>query len=191
MDRQIDMTKLPIPESYWVEDGLFLAGEYPASYDPETARKRLESFLEVGIRTFINLTQPHELPSYSSILKEQAHIYDYDLAYRRFPIRDHGVPSGLVMTQILDTIDESIQDGKPVYVHCWGGVGRTGVIVGCYLVRHGYSANQAVLRVDELYKTRPHNYFLPSSPETQEQFEFIHNWYEEPSRNTKPRYCEG
>ena len=28
-------------------------------------------------------------------------------------------------------------DGRKVYVHCWGGVGRTGTVVGCYLVRQG------------------------------------------------------
>lgn len=188
------MTNLPIPESYWVTDGLFLAGEYPASYDAETARRRLEAFLEAGIRTFINLTQPHELPSYSAILKEQSHIYDYDLAYRRFPIRDHGVPSPLVMSQILDAIEDSIMNGKPVYAHCWGGVGRTGLVVGCYLIRRGLSPEQAIQRLDELYKTRPTNYFLPTSPETEEQFDFIRNWREEPAaapRETKPRYCEG
>ncbi|MFZ5949388.1 MAG: fused DSP-PTPase phosphatase/NAD kinase-like protein [Candidatus Rifleibacteriota bacterium] len=27
--------------------------------------------------------------------------------------------------------------GKPVYVHCWGGLGRTGVVVGCWSRRHG------------------------------------------------------
>src|SRR5688572_31848257 len=114
--------KLPIPESYWLEENRFLAGEYPGSYNPESARRRIESFLECGIRSFIDLTQSHELISYESLLKEQARIYDLQISYHRFAIRDHQVPSTETMINILDTIDNEIQNGNPVYVHCWGGV---------------------------------------------------------------------
>src|SRR5512133_3835071 len=106
------MMKLPIIESYWVEENLFLAGEYPGGYNPEEARRRMDAFLEAGIRTFIDLTQPHELVPYEPILKEQAHIYDYMTVYHRFAIRDHGVPSVQTMTLILDTIDSAIQSGS-------------------------------------------------------------------------------
>lgn len=186
-----DRTRLPISEAYWVEEDRFLAGEYPASYDPENARRRLEKFLESGIRTFINLTQPHEIPSYEPILKDLSRIYDLQLAHLRFPIRDHGVPPSQVMTDILDAVDESIQNGNPAYIHCWGGVGRTGMAVACYFIRRGLEPEQALLRVASLYKTRPQTYFLPTSPETQEQFEFVRNWWENPSLPSKPRYCEG
>lgn len=187
------MRKLPIAESYWVEDGRFLAGEYPASYDSESTRKRLEDFLESGIRTFINLTQPHELPPYESVLKDLAYIYDVELFHKRFSIRDHGIPSSQTMTEILDTIDDAIQNDKPVYVHCWGGVGRTGTVVGCYLIRKGLQPEDALLRVASLYQTRVKTqaYFLPTSPETPEQFDFVRNWWEEPPSDRRPRYCEG
>lgn len=170
------MTKLPIIESYWVEENLFLAGEYPGSYDPEQARRRMDAFLESGIRAFIDLTHPHELVPYEPILKEQARIYDYKVSYQRFAIRDHGIPSAQTMRLILDTIDTDIQNGSPVYVHCWGGVGRTGTVVGCYLVRHGMSPKKALERVDQLYKTRPRDYFLVRSPETEEQADFVRRW---------------
>ena len=29
-------------------------------------------------------------------------------------------------------------------MHCWGGVGRTGTTVGCWLVRHGRSGTEAL-----------------------------------------------
>jgi protein-tyrosine phosphatase len=185
------MTTLPILESYWVEENRFLAGEYPASRDPESARRRIEAFLGAGIRTFIDLTQPHELVPYEPILKDQARIYDLELTYHRFPIRDHGIPTSQHMTDILDVIDDSINNGSPVYIHCWGGVGRTGIAVACYFIRHGLSADDALLRVASLYQTRPQNYFLATSPETPEQFAFVRNWWEEKPANRKPRYCEG
>lgn len=187
------MTQLPIIESYWLEENLFLAGEYPGGYDPESARRRMDAFLEAGVRTFIDLTQPNELVPYEPVLKEQAAIYGFEVAYHRFAIRDHRVPSPQTMRLILDTIDVAIQNGSPVYVHCWGGVGRTGTVAGCYLVRHGMTAENALENVNTLYQTRPHNYFLVRSPETEEQCDFVRNWRETPpdEHKSKQRFCEG
>lgn len=187
------MTRLPIIESYWVEENKFLAGEYPGSYDPEIMRRRIDLFLEAGVNTFINLTQPHELLSYEAILKEQAQIHDIRASHQRFAIRDHSIPSADTMTSILDTIDEAIDNGGCVYVHCWGGVGRTGMVVGCYLVRHGYTNAKALAQVDMLYKTRPCNPYFAHSPENKDQIEFVLNWWEEPNTLYKnnQKFCEG
>jgi len=187
------MTKLPIPEAYWVEDNRLLAGEYPSGYDPETTRHRMDAFLEVGVKAFINLTESDELPPYEDILKEEAKIYGVDVSHQRIPIRDFSIPSSETMTAILDAIDKTINGGRCVYVHCWGGVGRTGMVVGCYLVRHGMPNDQALARVDQLYKTRPANFRHPRSPETDEQVEFVRNWWDDPddlNRNLKT-FCEG
>ncbi|HNK63064.1 MAG TPA: dual specificity protein phosphatase family protein [Anaerolineales bacterium] len=187
------MIQIPITESYWVEEARFLAGEYPASHESETARQRLEAFMEAGIRTFIDLTMPHELPSYQPILKDLSHIYDVELSYQRFAIRDHDIPSLQTMSAILNSIDGSLQEGKPVYIHCWGGIGRTGTVVGCYFVRHGLSAEQALKKVDALFRTRPQNYFFHTSPETDQQFEFVRRWREVPGseHRSQQRFCEG
>jgi len=174
------MTKLPILESYWVEEGRFLAGEYPGSYNPVSARRRMGRFLEAGINTFIDLTQSDELVAYDPVLKELTRIYDIPVDYHRFAIRDQGIPSRETMITILNTIDESIRNEKCVYVHCWGGVGRTGITVGCYLIRHGLTPQQALTRVDSLFKTRPPSYHI-TSPETIEQFEFVRGWREIPT----------
>ena len=72
------MSDRPIEQSYWVEESRLLAGEYPGSYDSESARRHMDAFLEAGINTFIDLTQSHELVSYEAILKEQAQVYGLD-----------------------------------------------------------------------------------------------------------------
>lgn len=184
------MTKLPIIESYWVEENRFLAGEHPGGFDPKTTRRRMDAFLEAGVNTFIDLTQAHELVPYEKILKEQAEIYGVNTSYHRFPIRDHTVPSAETMTAILNTADHAIKNGGCIYVHCWGGVGRTGMVVGCYLVRHGSTNEQALARVNQLFKTRPVNPYFSRSPESDEQVDFIRNWWDEPQRKT-PNFCEG
>jgi protein-tyrosine phosphatase len=125
-------------------------------------------------------------------LKEQARVYDIEAVHHRFAIRDHGVPSRETMAAILNTIDEAIENGRGVYAHCWGGVGRTGIVVGCYLVRHGHTPQQALERVQALFKTRPQNYYT-ISPETSEQIEFVRSWREIPNsgHKSKQNFCEG
>ncbi len=187
------MTKIPILESYWVEESRFLAGEYPGTNAPESTRRRMDLFLEAGVNAFIDLTQSHELVPYDSILKEQGKIYGILTSYQRFPIRDYGVPSADLMTNILDAIDQAIYNGRCVYVHCWGGVGRTGMVVGCYLVRHGATNQEAAAQVNQLFKTRPNNFYFPRSPESDEQVDFILNWWEDPDRlrRNNQKFCEG
>jgi protein-tyrosine phosphatase len=169
---------LPITECYWVEENRFLAGAYPGDYVLENTRRRLDAFLVAGITTFIDLTQSHELATYETILKEQAHVYELKTSYHRFAIPDHGIPSTETMVEVLNTIDNALNNGRRVYVHCWGGVGRTGTTVGCYLVRHGVNHADAIAKVNRLYKTRPNNNFYPNSPESEEQVKFVLNWHE-------------
>jgi protein-tyrosine phosphatase len=187
------MTKLPITDSYWVEEDRLLAGQYPGSQDPESARQRLDSFLNAGVTAFINLTEPHELVPYEEILYDQVKIRGIQVSYKRISIRDYSVSSSETMTKILNAIDKAMNNGDCVYVHCWGGIGRTGMVVGCYLVRHGMPNEQAIKTVDQLYKTHPINIYHPRSPETDEQIEFIRNWWEDHDdlKRSQKLFCEG
>ena len=172
------MSKLnrPIPESYWVEPGHFLAGEYPGHAYGEQLRQRLDSYLDFGIDTFIDLTDPNELHPYLPILKEQAGYYGIDIRYKRYAITDHGVPTLETMQAILDEIDSSLTAGRKVYVHCWGGIGRTGTTIGCYLVRHGRTGQQALAQLAEWWQDVPKSRMWPHSPETERQVQFVLNW---------------
>lgn len=166
----------PILESYWVDPGRFLAGEHPGGFDNSESPRRIAEFLAAGIDSFFDLTQAHELAAYESVLKEQAAIHGIDAKYHRFPIPDHHVPTPGTMTAILDALDDALAAGQNIYVHCWGGVGRTGTTVGCYLVRHGMTNEEALAQVGEWFKTMPKHTFFPSSPETDRQIQFVRAW---------------
>jgi len=168
----------PIPDSYWVVPGRFLAGAYPGEFDPAQTRLRLTAFLNFGFDTFINLTDENELPPYHSILNEEAMFYDRLVSHLRFKITDKGLPSQRNMAEILDTIDNSLADEHKLYLHCWGGIGRTGTTVGCYLVRHGLTGKEALEKLATLYNTATQSKVRPISPETQDQINFILNWHE-------------
>ena len=168
----------PIPESYWVEPGRFLAGEYPGKFMTETTRQRIDALLNAGFNTFIDLTKPNETIPYIRILHEQAEYYGIEVQYHSYPIGDFGLPTPEKMMQILDTLDRSLLQGGKVYLHCWGGIGRTGTTVGCFLVRHGKSGEGALRQLAELWKTVPKSQIHLHSPETRAQADLILRWSE-------------
>lgn len=67
-----------------------------------------------------------------------------------------------------------------MYIHCWGGVGRTGTMVGCWLARHGFAGDAALAKLDELWGRCPKSRFR-KSPETQQQRDYIVAWKENPA----------
>ena len=81
------------------------------------------------------------------------------------------------MVEILDAIDDDLAVGHNVYVHCWGGVGRTGTVVGCWLIRHGYATAGDVLDVvSDLRIGDAGTGGTRMSPETLEQIDFVVGW---------------
>jgi hypothetical protein len=168
----------PIPESYWVEPGRLLAGEYPGGFDGESARKRIDTLLAAGFDTFIDLTRPDEIRSYTQALFEEAKVYEIEVKHHRFPIGDFGLPTPGQMKSILSRMDESLRAGHKVYLHCLGGIGRTGTAVGCFLVRRGKTGEEALKQLAQWWRKVPKSRYHPRSPETQEQADFIRNWAE-------------
>ena len=88
------------------------------------------------------------------------------------------VPSVEAMTSILDAIDGAMEAGRTVYVHCWGGIGRTGTVVGCWLVRRGDTGDEALDQIAEWWKHVEKSWRVPRSPQTHEQHEYVRRWAE-------------
>ncbi len=169
-----------IPNSYWVIPNRFAAGEYPGAKDLIDAASKLKALLCAGITHFIDLTEPGELVPYVDIVKEEAKNLGISAGYERHPIIDVSVPHHpKQMSKVLNSIDDAMRDGKAVYVHCWGGVGRTGTVVGCWLVRHGCTGEEALRQIAEWWRGVEKAYRLPISPETPEQHEYVREWTEQ------------
>ena len=88
-----------------------------------------------------------------------------------------GIPSRFEMGKILDRIDANIEQNRPVYVHCLGGIGRTGTVVGCYLDRHGYAVDQQLIQHIQVLRKYTINHHR-MSPETNQQIDLILSWVE-------------
>eukprot|EP00592_Proboscia_alata_P015914 CAMPEP_0194398164 /NCGR_PEP_ID=MMETSP0174-20130528/125953_1 /TAXON_ID=216777 /ORGANISM="Proboscia alata, Strain PI-D3" /LENGTH=231 /DNA_ID=CAMNT_0039194433 /DNA_START=149 /DNA_END=844 /DNA_ORIENTATION=- len=169
-------TPRPNNNTYWVTNA-FLAGEYPGdtSGDPISTQQKLRHYLDCGVTYFLDLTREGEKDEYYPLLQD----LDNSISYRRMAVRDYDTPKPQQMKLILDVMDDAIRDGRVVYVHCRAGIGRTGTVVGSYLVRHGRSGDEALKELNRLYSNSQRSVTDSStSPETQDQVSFVLDWNE-------------
>ncbi|XP_066529091.1 protein tyrosine phosphatase domain-containing protein 1, partial [Hoplias malabaricus] len=138
--------------SSWITDHL-LATARPST---EVINKYniIEQFQKVGLRTVINLQRPGEHANCGNPLEPgsgftyrpevfmEAGIYFYNFGWN-----DYGVASLTTILDMVKVMSFAIQEGK-MAVHCHAGLGRTGVLLACFLVfTSRMTADQAILFV--------------------------------------------
>jgi hypothetical protein len=121
------------------------------------------------VSSYVDLTEKEEgLAPYAPLLPA-------DARYTRLGVRDFTCPTRAEMRTILATIERELNSGRVVYVHCWGGHGRTGTVVGCWLVERGRSGEEALAEVERLRADTPDAKLHPS-PETDKQRALVLSW---------------
>ena len=170
----------PFRFSYWVIPGKFLAGFYPGSGERQLMEDILQKLTSLGVSSIINLMEPDETDTrgqsfalYQERLLDLSGRAGREIVLKSFPVVDYGVPSPGTMKRILDEIDGNLEAWRLLYLHCWGGCGRTGTVVGCYMKRHGV-AGEKVLEEIDLRRSRQG--LFDESPETPVQKRFVLGW---------------
>ena len=165
-----------IKRVYAVIPGKFYAGPIPSAPDAADIRQILAYPLEtLGVKCFVNLMQSDEVNHIGQPFNPYdgvARAFAPDIETVRFAVRDMTAPSEALMVEILDFIDSKISSEKPVYLHCWGGLGRTGVVVGCWLKRHG--EENPVAKIHQLRRGVINA--SQTSPQSNCQFKLIESW---------------
>ncbi|NLF95454.1 MAG: hypothetical protein GX569_01875 [Candidatus Riflebacteria bacterium] len=154
---------------YWVVSDRFLAGSFPYNPGIDNPHDFMRSLLDNGIDAFIDLTEEDELVHYQPVLAE---LTAKALIYRRFPIVDYSVPTLSEMQQLVAHINQLLEEGRNIYLHCRGGIGRTGTVVGCWLRSQGHGGESALAELANLFSASNAARFS-RSPETDEQREFV------------------
>jgi len=179
--------------TFWIEKPWLMVGSYPAGNEKTTRDQKLSKIIESGIRCFINFTQKEELQwrkehgepeltPYEPYARDIAKALDQDLIIYNFPIPDYEPPSEKQMNQILEKLRYNENHLIPTYLHCWGGKGRTGTVLGVWLKEErGYSGQEVI----DLYNRKKNDtatgpwddpYYTGPFPDSNIQYEFILNW---------------
>jgi protein tyrosine/serine phosphatase len=161
-----------MPRNSYQVAPLIWAGSYIGLPSSDDAPNQIAWLLQKGIHLIIDLTShDDQLPRYTDALAACApHI-----THKQFPMIDGSIPSEVQMVAILKAIDEAVALEHGVYVHCWGGFGRTGMVVACWYKRQEQNGTAALKRIQqarcEIKSSRP-------SPDYSVQVGFVMRWHE-------------
>lgn len=161
---------MQLPKALYRVDEYIWAGAYLGARTQSEAIAKLQWLAHEQIAVIIDLTTPADhLEPYLELLP----LYAPQATHYAFPVTDMNVPAPAQLLAILDTITHAVAARQHVYIHCYGGIGRTGVVVTCWYMRHGLSARDALARLasarSALHRT---------SPESAVQFAFVEQWRE-------------
>lgn len=173
--QRMTQRSVPMENCFRVGDERIWGCEYPFDLDEEVGIRKLQGVLDFGITHFIDLTEEGELRPYSPYIPCGAFV-----EHRRCAIPDMGVPASCEsMLEILKSIDLILQGSHAkVCLHCWGGVGRTGLVVACWIAwrrRLGFFDTMEVLY--DIWTQCPKSLYR-DIPDTGEQTDFIRRFIE-------------
>jgi protein-tyrosine phosphatase len=152
--------------AWWVEPGRLLAGEYPGARTAEKAAAKVRLLVDAGVDSIVDLTTPDDrLDSYEDALQAAAENAGRQIHHFAHPVPDMGVLDDEGYDEIVDRIRGEMDSGRVVYVHCWGGKGRTSTVIGCLLIDAGLDYDATIARIAELRAgTRKAGDPCPESP---------------------------
>lgn len=133
----------------WIDKPLLAALARPES--PED----LEWLRAQGVELLISLTEDPPRSDW---------VNDAGLLLFHVPVLDMEAPAQGQLDRCVSAISRANEHRMGVAVHCGAGLGRTGVVLACYFVQKGMTAQNAIAWVRRL---------RPGSIETEEQAEAV------------------
>jgi hypothetical protein len=125
---------------------------------------------EAGIDSFFDLTEEGELPPYRHLLAPRSE-------YLRSAIADTWVPNNVSQTQaLLTAMHAALERQRSLYVHCRAGIGRTGLVIGCFLAERDSNGKGALKSLNRLWQQSERAKQWPKVPQTAEQADYIRHW---------------
>jgi atypical dual specificity phosphatase len=129
------ITKKPTNFSWLINDKLAGSGM-------PTSPAELEWVIKKGVKSIVTMTEEPLPESWIENIK-----------YLHVPTEDLSAPDMEKIDNTVDFIHERIKNNEPTMVHCAAGIGRTGTILACYLIKyHSLSVKDAI---DKVRKERP------------------------------------
>lgn len=180
-----------ILHAWWADrEGTVLAGEYPGDKSAAAStRRKLSLLIASGVGAIIDLTHDTDgLASYEEQMREVAAERGAQLRRIAHPILDVNVTTAEHYDRIVDDMEAELSAGRKVFIHCWGGVGRTGTVVGIWHVRRGLDPTAALERIADARRgTRKKDRVAPETPRQVEAIRAAHARYRAAARQGGPQ----
>jgi len=113
------------------------------------------------VDVLVSLQPPAEAAA-CGLEREDESAENAGITFARFGIEDHGVPRDVEATiAFADELLDGLEEGRSVLIHCYAGIGRSGLLAILVLLRAGFSYDEAAYRAMAARKMRV--------PETEEQ----------------------
>lgn len=143
----------------WVIPGKLAGSDIPGRYssEPDDVRSDLQKIRSEGIVYLVSLEKPKG--PIDDICVELGIEWNY------FPIKDFMVPENEEhFLTLIKQIVAAFESGKPVCIHCYAGIGRTGLVLSCvfgyYFSLKASSAIAAVRKNRPALDTPEQEYFV-------------------------------
>ena len=132
--RKVHGTVTGKPDNFsWLIENKLAGSAIPTSID------EVQWAIEQGVKSIVTI---REDPLDNDWVK--------DVNYLHVSSNDMGVPEFADLTFAVDFIHRRVTNNEPVLVHCLAGLGRTGTLLACYLIKYQkMSANEATEKVRE------------------------------------------
>jgi protein-tyrosine phosphatase len=211
----------PIEESNWVVPGKLIAGAFPGYISDLETERALIKILNTGVSKFVCMQEEYNIaikeedwrknlyvrasavrPYFADVqrIMENKVIHPtlntdvVNMTFDHCPIKDCSTVADEIVFNLAKDLVKAIHDGEVVYLHCWGGHGRTGIMVCLMLhLMYGLTANEALERCQFLHDIRKMP-IIVSSPQTFHQKEqvrrIIYNSLKEKGLLNEPKFEE-
>lgn len=107
----------------------------------------VEGWRTAGVQVVVSLLsddETHELG-----LEDEIRLVDRSgLRFISFPINDYDVPSSAgALRQLVRAVEEFLDHGYAVGIHCRAGVGRSSLVAACLLVNNGENSESSFQKI--------------------------------------------